>query len=80
MELEDDIKDKRIVYIDTPGFKEKYISKDKLKEKIEELNKDAMAISSFMFEDYMDNRIIDKNLVIIQNKINLLEEILESEE
>lgn len=32
--LIDDIKDHRIVYIDTPEFEEKFISKDKIKEKI----------------------------------------------
>ena len=29
--LEDDLKDKRIVYIDTPEFKENYIPKQKVK-------------------------------------------------
>ena len=38
--LEDDIQDKRIVYIDTPEFKENYISKQKVKDKLEELNKE----------------------------------------
>ena len=32
--LIDDIKDHRIVYIDTPEFEEKFISKDKIREKI----------------------------------------------
>lgn len=37
--LEDDLKDKRIVYADTPEFEEKFIPKQKVKEKIEENNK-----------------------------------------
>lgn len=35
--LEDDLKDKRIVYVDTPEFKEKFISKQKVKENIEKI-------------------------------------------
>lgn len=38
--LEDDLKDKRVVYIDTPEFAENYIPKQKVKDKIEELKKD----------------------------------------
>lgn len=34
--LEDDIQDKRIAYIDEPEFEEKYITKQKIKDKIEE--------------------------------------------
>ena len=33
--IADDIKDHRIVYVDTPEFEEKFIAKDKIKEKIE---------------------------------------------
>lgn len=33
--LEDDLKDKRIAYIDTPEFKENYIPKQKVKDLIE---------------------------------------------
>ena len=35
--LEDDLKDKRIVYVDTPEFEEKFISKQKVKENIEKI-------------------------------------------
>ena len=38
--LEDDLKDKRIVYIDTPEFEKEFILKQKVKDKIEELKKD----------------------------------------
>ena len=34
--LEDDLKDKRIVYIDTPEFKENYIPKQKVKNVVKE--------------------------------------------
>lgn len=35
--IADDIKDHRIVYVDTPEFEEKYISKDKIREKMQEI-------------------------------------------
>lgn len=35
--LQDDLEDKRIVYIDTPEFKDSYIAKGKVKDKIEEI-------------------------------------------
>lgn len=35
--LKDDIKDKRIVYVDTPEFEENYIQVSKIKEKIKKL-------------------------------------------
>lgn len=35
--LEEDIKDKRIVYNDEPEFKENYISKQKIRDRVEEL-------------------------------------------
>lgn len=35
--LEDDLKDKRIVYVDTPEFEEKFIAKQKVYEEIENL-------------------------------------------
>lgn len=37
--LADDIKDKRIAYIDTPEFEEKYIQKSKIENKIKEIEK-----------------------------------------
>lgn len=36
--LEDDLKDKRIVYVDTPEFEEKFIAKQKVKDKFNKLN------------------------------------------
>lgn len=44
--LIDDIKDHRIVYIDTPEFEEKFISKDKIKEKIEHYNNELEHIKN----------------------------------
>ena len=38
--LEDDLKDKRVVYIDTPEFAEKFISTQKVVDKMEKLNKE----------------------------------------
>lgn len=35
--LEDDLKDKRIVYVDTPEFEEKFIPKQKVKDKFNKL-------------------------------------------
>ena len=65
--LEDDIQDKRIVYIDTPKFKENYISKQKVKDKLEELNKEIKSCTE-----------IDAIFKIKQQQI--LQELLESEE
>ena len=78
--LEDDIKDNRIAYIDTPEFEEKYISKDKIKDKIEELKKDDIVIASFLDEPGVEFEHIVKQLIRIENKIDVLKEILESEE
>lgn len=36
--LEDDLKDKRIVYVDTPEFAENYIPKQKVKDNFNKLN------------------------------------------
>ena len=36
--LEDDLKDKRIVYVDTPEFEEKFIPKQKVKDEFNKLN------------------------------------------
>lgn len=36
--LEDDLNDKRIVYIDTPEFEEKFIAKQKVKDNFNKLN------------------------------------------
>jgi len=78
--LEDDIKDNRIAYIDTPEFEEEYISKDKIKDKIEELKKDDIVIASFLDEPDIEFEHINKQLIRIENKIDVLKEILESEE
>lgn len=38
--LEDDLKDKRIVYIDTPEFEKEFIQKQKVIDEMEKLNKE----------------------------------------
>ena len=70
--LEDDIQDKRIVYIDTPEFKENYISKQKVKDKIEELNKKEK-------EELKGMKGQDRYFVkqTYQNKRMILQELLE---
>lgn len=62
--LKDDIKGHRIVYVDTPEFEENYISKDKIKEKIEKIKKDE----EFYREHF---RMFEFN-----GKINILKELL----
>ena len=65
--LEDDIKDKRIVYIDEPEFEENYIPKQKIREKIKEVKnkyKNIEQTSDFIIAD------------TIQPKIEILEELL----
>lgn len=68
--LEEDIKNKRIVYIDTQEFKENYIPKNKIMEKIKKLKNEYRNIaqtSDFIIAD------------TIQSKIQILEELLEEE-
>ena len=63
--LLDDIRDHRIVYIDTPEFEEKFISKDKIREKIKEL------------EQLKRKALNDRSAEMMHDKINILELILE---
>lgn len=50
--LEDDLKDKRIAYVDTPEFEEKFIAKQKVKDKIEEMEKEAETNLNWQDEIY----------------------------
>lgn len=56
--LEEDLRDKRIAYIDTPEFEQNYIPKQKVKDKIEELkkeyedSKDENGESEYYYPDY----------------------------
>lgn len=68
--LQDDFEDKRLVYIDTPEFQDSYISKQKLKDKIEELRK-----AYEKMEQSSDFIIADS----IQPKIEILQELLEED-
>ncbi len=52
--LKDDIEEHRIAYVDTPEFEEKYISKDKIKEKIEELKNRKIGASTGIFAVQVD--------------------------
>ena len=69
--LEDDMKDKRIVYIDEPEFKANYIPKQKIKDKIENLEKEYKKL-----EQSSDFIIADT----IQPKIEVLQELLQEED
>ena len=62
--LEDDLKDKRIAYVDTPEFEEKFIAKQKVKEGLEDI------------EDYFDRlNGPDEDIEYIRNiKKELLED------
>lgn len=62
--LEDDLKDKRIIYVDTPEFEEKFIPKQKVKEGLEDI------------EDYFDRlNGPDEDMEYIRNiKKELLED------
>lgn len=63
--IADDIKGHNIVYTDTPEFEDKFISKDKIREKIEELEKAKLPIEYNI-----------KNIKIT-DQIRILEELLE---
>ena len=64
--LEDDLKDKRVVYIDTPEFAENYIPKQKVKDKIEELKQKRKKEPQGTVRDF-----------ILVEEIKFLEELLE---
>ena len=63
--LEDDLKDKRVAYIDTPEFAENYIPKQKVKNRIKENKK---LIDETYSEDIIQ-KLTDEN--------EILEELLE---
>ena len=72
--LEDDLKDKRIVYVDTPEFEEKFIAKQKVKDKIKELKQEKnrrVKLGIFILKDYENQHIL--------GEISSLEELLEEE-
>ena len=63
--LQDDLEDKRIVYIDTPEFQDSYISKQKIKNEIEDLEKEM---------GYEQN---EKALIHLHKQRKILKELLE---
>ena len=67
--LEDDLKDKRIVYIDTPKFEEEFILKQKVKEELEKAEKENEAYEQYNKESRM--------YWINEGKINLAKKLLE---
>lgn len=67
--LEDDLKNKRIAYVDTPEFEENYIPKQKVKEEIEALRKMFKATMEGKLQEYTPGEIIIKR--------NTLKELLE---
>lgn len=67
--LEDDLKDKRIVYVDTPEFEEKFISKQKVKEELEKAKKEN--------EPYEQHNKESRMFWINQGKIRLAKKLLE---
>ena len=72
--LQDDFEDKRLVYIDTPEFQDSYISKQKIKDKIEEFKSENYQIA-LDSEVAFDTGIMKNNL-----KIQVLEELLQESE
>ena len=71
--LKDDIQDKRIIYIDTPEFEENYISVQKIKGKIEELNNESNA-------ENLEYILFKKNYTIAELVQYVLQELIEREE
>lgn len=66
--LEDDLKDKRIVYVDTPEFEEKFIQVKKIKDKIEELKEKSNTDNIIRIYTLRDSYMLE---------ITILEELLE---
>lgn len=56
--LKDDIEGHRIAYVDTPEFEENYISKDKIKGKIEELKKEKLREEGYSAVDIIEKQKI----------------------
>ena len=67
--LEDDLKDKRIAYVDTPEFEEKFIAKQKVKEELEKAKKEN--------EPYEIHNKESRMFWINQGKIRLAKKLLE---
>ena len=67
--LKDDLKDKRIVYVDTPEFAENYIPKQKVKEELEKAKKEN--------EPYEIHNKESRMFWINQGKIRLAKKLLE---
>ena len=64
--LEDDLKDKRIVYVDTPEFEEKFIAKQKVKEILIEIQEEYNKL-----DKEIDKQIKDKNKDYYKCKENI---------
>lgn len=64
--LEDDLKDKRIVYADTPEFEEKFIPKQKVKEILIEIQEEYNKL-----DKEIDKQIKDKNKDYYKCKENI---------
>ena len=67
--LEDDLKDKRIAYVDTPEFEEKFIPKQKVKEELEIAEKEN--------EPYEEYNKESRAYWINQGIISLVKKLLE---
>lgn len=67
--LEDDLKDKRIVYVDTPEFEEKFIPKQKVKEELEKAEKEN--------EPYEQHNKESRMYWINEGKMSLAKKLLE---
>ena len=64
--LEDDLKDKRIAYVDTPEFEENYIPKQKVKEILIEIQEEYNKL-----DKEIDKQIKDKNKDYYKCKENI---------
>ena len=73
--LEDDVQDKNIAYIDEPEFEEKYMPKQKIKDKIEELNNNRQYLSQF--KDYKEKDYTNEE--VVNNCVEVLQELIEEE-
>ena len=64
--LEDDLKDKRIIYVDTPEFEEEFIPKQKVKEILIEIQEEYNKL-----DKEIDKQIKDKNKDYYKCKENI---------
>ena len=72
--ITDDMKNHNVVYTDMPEFEERYISKDKIKDNIKEL--EILKMTSFANNE-ISKQVYKEQIDLINMQINVLKNLLE---